>query len=339
MSKMPGVYLLLGPEAGEKQDFIDSVRAAIQKRTGEKPEEAKFYQFETPVAELLAQIRNGSLFAAHRLVLLEGVEQVRTKSDVEALVAYCGKPAEDVTLLLLSEEPQVDKRLSAAIPSDRRKIFWEMFDNQKLGWVTSYMRRLGCAISAEAANLLLELVENNTQELRVECDRLALFFGKDHEIQFADIEHFIYHSKEENVFTLFAEIAAANFLNALEILQKIMLGSDGNPVGIMAGLTWQFRRLLGVQILLDDRYAVHDAFQRMNIRSKRTQKDYDAGRQNYKRDALERIVLLAGKYDALLRRTASSLHPLLMQMFLYSVVVRKGAEAEVPDYERGEYEL
>jgi len=339
MSKAAGVYLLLGPEAGEKREFVDSIRAAIEKRTGEKPEETRFYPFETSTHEALAYIQNGSLFSAHRLVTIDSAEQLKTKDDIEPILSYCRNPSEEATLILLSDQTQVDKRLSAAVPQEHRKIFWEMFDNQKLGWVVSYLRRAGCSISADGAGLLLELVENNTQELRLECDRLALFFGRDHEIQVEDIENFIYHSKEENVFTLFAQVAAADLSSSLEILQKIMLGNDGYPVAIMAGLTWQFRRLLALKLLLEERYALQDAFQRANIRGKRTQKDYEAADRNYSRDSLERILVLASRYDAQFRRTGSNLHPLLMQLFLYSVIVRKGAEPEPHIQTAGEYEL
>ncbi len=339
MSKLPSVYLLLGPEQGEKMEFIQSIRAAIEKRTGEKPEESKFYPFETGMSELVAMLRNGSLFSAHRLIVLDSADQVTTKAEIENLAAYCEHPVEGATLLLLSDQTAVNKRLSAAVPSDFCKIFWEMFDNQKLGWVTSYLRKQGCAISTDAANLLLEMVENNTQELRRECDRLGLYFGRDHEINLDDVETFIYHSKEENVFTLFQEMAACNFDSSLEILQKMMLGSEGNAVAVIAGLTWQFRRLLGLRILLDERHSARDAFVKLNIRSKRTQKNYETGEKNYTRESLERILVLAGRYDANFRRVGAAVHPLLLQLFVYAVVVRKGEEPEPGNFERGEYEL
>lgn len=339
MSRLPPVYLLLGPEAGEKAEFVRTVQAAIEKRTGGKPEESKFYPFETGMADLVAMLRNGSLFASHRLVFLDSVDGIGSRADVDLLVEYCAHPAEDATLVLSSDQTQVDKRLSAAVPADLRKIFWEMFDNQKLGWVTSYLRRLGCSVTTEAASLLLEMVENNTQELRQECDRLALYFGRNHEIVADDVEAFIYHSKEENVFSLFQEMAACNFDGSLEILQKMMLGSEGNPVAVMAGLIWQFRRLLGLSALLDERYSARDAFTKLGIRSKRTQKNYEVGGRNYTRESLERILVLAGRYDAMFRRLGSALHPLLLQIFVYSVVIRKGKETESASYERGEYEL
>ncbi|WP_455381543.1 DNA polymerase III subunit delta [Salinispira pacifica] len=339
MSKLPPVYLLLGPESGEKQEFIQSVRSAIEKRTGEKPEEPRFYPFETGMSELVALLRNGSLFSAHRLVLLDSVEQLTTKADIELLSGYCEHPVEDATLFLLSDQTQVDKRLAAAVPADHRKIFWEMFDNQKLGWVTSYLRKQGCSISGEAANLLLEMVENNTQELRRECDRLALYFGRDHEIGADDVETFIYHSKEENVFTLFEEMAACNFDGSLEILQKMMLGSEANPVAIIAGLTWQFRRLLALAILLEERYSARDAFMKLNIRGKRVQKNYETGGRNFSRENLERVLVLSARYDALFRRLGSAVHPLLLQLYVYSVVIRKGQEPAPAHHEMGEYEL
>ena len=81
-----------------------------------------------------------------------------------------------------------------------------MFDNQKQGWVTNFFRQRKITIAADAVEYILDMVENNTRDMRAECERLALFFGPDATIGLESVEQYIYHSKEENVFTLFDRI-------------------------------------------------------------------------------------------------------------------------------------
>ena len=65
-----------------------------------------------------------------------------------------------------------------------------------------------------------KMIENNTKDLKSECSKLALFFGPGASIKTEELEKYLYHSKEENVFTLFESIAQRNFDLSLEILSK-----------------------------------------------------------------------------------------------------------------------
>jgi len=323
MSKIPFAYLLLGPEEGEKSDFIQRIRDLIAKKSGAAPDEYTYYSFETPVGDAIGLLRNGSLFAAHTLVIYHGAEDIKKKDDVASLSDYLKHPSEHGTIIFTSGQPRVDGKWTAAVPSDAKKIFWEMFDNQKLGWLTGYFQKQGLSIDRDAAELFLELVENNTQELRREADRLCLFFGRGTTITEEDVETYLYHSKEENVFSLFDQVVVRDLEGALEILQKILLSSENNPVQILAGLSWQFRKLLSLRRLLDRRYDSAEAYRTLSIRSKRNQKTYAIGARNYPAAELENVAVMIGECDASLRSGGSALHPLLLERFLYNVIVGK----------------
>ncbi len=324
----PRVYLLLGPEAGEKAAFIDSLKSTIAERCGEPPEEYVYYPFETSIGEVIALLRNGSLFARHRLVSYRDAHEIKRKEEVSLLLDYLESPASDTTLLLVTDETQVDKRLAKALPEGASKIFWEMFENRKRGWIASYFAHEGLTISPEATELLLDLVENNTRDMRLECERLVLFFGKGKKLEVGDVETYIYHSREENVFTLFDRIADADFPASLSTLNAILLSGEGNGVQLIAGLLWQFRRLLSAKSLLASRFGQDEVWSKLGIRSKRSQRSYAAGLSNYTLDDLRRIIVLVAHYDARLRTVRADLQPLLLELFLYYCIVRKGFEAE-----------
>lgn len=322
---MNSSHLLLGPEEGEKNAHIARLIEIAHKQSGQTPEVHTFYATETSVGDVLSVLRNGSLFSPHVVALVHGAEDIRKKEESAALADYIRKPSPDATLILTSSVPRIDLAWAKAIPSEARKIFWEMFDNQKQGWVANYFRKRNVKIAPDAIDLFLDMVENNTQELRIAADRLCGFVGKGGTVTTAEIEEFLYHSKEENAFSLFDEIAAGSLESALEILELLSLSAEQNPAGILASLLWQFRRLLTLRILLDEHYDSAEAFQKLNIRSKKNQHTYLAALKRYPRRTLEEIVARAVEYEALFRSTSAPMHAGLLQQFVFNAMVRSGA--------------
>ena len=54
MSKNDSLYLLLGPEEGEKDSFVERLIGRISKAIGQAPEIHRFYSFDSEVPEVLA---------------------------------------------------------------------------------------------------------------------------------------------------------------------------------------------------------------------------------------------------------------------------------------------
>ncbi len=328
------VFVLLGPEHGEKKDYIEQLRAHLTKQYGSPPDQHRFYPADTPVVDVVRVLRTGDLFSSHRLVLLYDAEVIKRQDEVAELLEYSAQPNKDATLVLISDAPRLDTKLDTKltklIPAERKKVFWEMFEHQKKGWLVGYFRKQGAQITGEAAELILELVENNTEALRKQADRLCLFLGSDTVIGADDVERFIYHSKEENVFTLFAAIAEGKLSNALEVLEKMTLSGASEPVQLIAGLSWQFQNLYALKLLEAGRYSHSEAFGRLNIRSKRNQRIYATASEQFSREELEGVLQRLVEYDALFRTLRPAAHRGLQQQLVYLIMVRGGAPAASP---------
>ncbi|MCK5674334.1 MAG: DNA polymerase III subunit delta, partial [Spirochaetales bacterium] len=242
MNNPEPVYLFLGPEIGIKTDEIRKIQDTFKKQSGESPELHKFYPYDTSIGEVTSLMKNGALFSNYKFVTFMNVEELK-KDSIAELISYLKSPGSDCTLFLLSEKTSIDKKITNAIPKQSVRIFWELFENQKKSWISNFFRNEKIEISGDAIEMILEMVENNTNDMRNACSKLSIFFGENSRIEEEDIEHFIYHSKEENVFTLFKKIAAADFSSSVEILHKIALSGEGSPVQLISGLQWQFRKL------------------------------------------------------------------------------------------------
>lgn len=327
MNNPEPVYLFLGPEVGQKFDEINRIRDSFQKQEGVSSENHKFYPYDTSVGEVISLMKNGALFSDFKFVIYMNVEELK-KNDIAELVSYIKSPGTDCTLFLVSDKSSVDKKIASSIPKKAVRIFWELFENQKKTWVTDYFRKEKISISADATEMLLEMVENNTNDMRSACSKLAIFFGEGSQIEEEDIERFIYHSKEENVFTLFKKIAAEDFSSSVEILHKIALSGEGSPIQLISGLQWQFRKLLTLSQLFSKQYGREEALTKAQIRGKRNQQTYIDGLRSYSTKELQNIIVLIAKYDILAREMNKDHHLILMELFIYYCVMRKGTLPE-----------
>jgi DNA polymerase-3 subunit delta len=312
-------FLYLGPEIGERKDAVDQLRAALTTAPNAHAEEFTFYAGETPVAELVSQLRNGSLFSDARLVQIKNAELIKKKEEVDLLASYMANPQDDTVLILVSDETSVDKRLEGAAPKEAKRVFWELFENRKVEWVSSFFRREGFRISDDGIEAILELVENNTDALRRECGRLTLFLEKGKPVGEAEVEHCLAHTREESAFTLFSRIAEGDLAKALETARTLLAAKEA-PVAVLAGLLWCFRRLSDY-IELADSGRLNDAeLRKTGLSSKKVQRDYAAAARRYDGVAVRRCIALIAEFDVTLRASGSALEDMLMDIFIYKIV-------------------
>jgi DNA polymerase III subunit delta len=324
MSATGGVWLLLGPERGEKDAFLDSALSSLRKSAGSDVEVQKLYPFDTRMVDLVALLCNGSLFAPHRAVILGNAEAVKGQTEAAILADYCAAPAPGATLFLLSDEVgDISSRVLKAVPKDRQKIFWEMFEGRKVEWVKAFFRKRRVDVDQETIEFILETVENNTHDLQAECGRLADYFGSAGRVTLEQAQTYLYHGRQENAFTLFDRLAVRDFAGCLEVLDKILLAREAEPFAILGGLLWQVRKLHAFHLLVADNYAPDEAIARLGVRSKKSQRTYLEARRLYSREQVEALVLLIADTDRRIRMGRAETHRLLMEMFLYRAITER----------------
>ncbi len=327
MSSIAPVYLFTGPEKGEKNRAISDIMEGYTAATGEKPEIYKFYGFETSVSEIVALLKNGGLFSSYKFVFLMNVEDLK-KSDIPLLVSYLRSPGKEATLFLLTDAYKADPRITGAVQKKNTRIFWELFENQKINWLQSYFHRNNKKITDAAIEMILEMVENRTDAMEKVCSRLLVFFREREVISEDEVEEFVFHSKEENVFTLFDHMSRNDFPGSVEILHKIRLTGDHNPVQLLSGLLWQYRNLLKVKLLMEE-LPQQKVFSQLKIYGKRKQAHYLNVSKLHSLLEIEDIINLIAFYDRKAREATRERWILVMELFIYYSVVRKGKRPEL----------
>jgi DNA polymerase-3 subunit delta len=190
----------------------------------------------------------------------------------------------------------------------------------------NFFSKNGYRIQQNAARMILEMVENNKQALQNECSRFFVCFPKDHEITEDDFESILTHNREENVFTLFnqmanpSESAQVNLEKSLNILQKIRLSGDNSPVMIIAGLSSCFRKL--VLWHKEGEGAIFGKLQ---------QKQYRNAAKVWSLGQATAILAILASTDMEIRSGGNLLQDLMLQKMLYEIILKKGAQISSPD--------
>ena len=323
--KIESVYLLAGPEIGKRGAFAAELRAAITAVDGAPPEKHRAYASETGVGEVLGLLRNGSLFSSRRIVEYRNAELIKGKDDTGALAAYIAAPAPDAVLILVTEAFYAEKALEDAVGKDRKRTFFEMFENEKPRWIEKKMRELGLGIDEDGIEAMLELVENESGALDAACSRLSIVFPRGTVLGEAEVEAAIARNRQEDAFSLFERVASGDMESALETLEAVLADRKGDAVQIISALTWSFRRLAKLHALIDEGEALESACMKLQMRSKTLQKQSAAAVRRFPRTACERIILLASTFDAKARSVGSGYERALLHLFVYGIMVKKGA--------------
>jgi DNA polymerase III subunit delta len=322
--KIESVYLLAGPETGKRAAFAAELRAGISAADGSPPEEHRAYASETGIGEVLALLRNGSLFSSRRIIEYRGAELIKGKEDLGSVAAYIASPAPDAVLILVTESFYVEKALEDAVGKARKRTFFEMFENEKPRWVQNKMRELGLGIDEGGIEALLELVENESGALEAACSRLALVFPPGSVLGEEEIEAAIARNRQEDAFSLFERVATGDLESALETLEAVLADRRGDAVQIVSALTWSFRRLRRLHSLIEEGEGIESACMRLQMRSKALQRQSSAAVRRFPKADCERIILLASSFDAKARTMGSLFERSLLQLFVYGIMVKKG---------------
>ena len=167
------IYLYTGPEFGERNEAVDAVKTALKKKFGDIDEHL-FYLQETPFGQIMTILQSGTLFSNGVCVVCKGAELLKKKDDLAMISDWLdSNPDESSVLILVSDEVSVDSKLDKLVPAQNKKKFWEMFDNQKVPWLTKFFSKNGYRINQDAAELILDMIENNTEALKNECSRFC----------------------------------------------------------------------------------------------------------------------------------------------------------------------
>ena len=325
------VYLFTGPENGEKNDAIENLRSKAREKNGDL-DEYKYYASDVRIIDVISQLQNVSLFSSALFIVFRNAELIKSKDDIDLISSYIrGSSESPNTLIFVSDENSVEKKLENLFDSNRKKIFWEMFENRKSEWVQNFFKKNSLSIQSEAIEQILDMVENNTEALKTECSRFFYCFEKGHVVTVSDVDKLLTHNREENAFTLFEAMSdntrspKQRFETSLEILQKIRLSRENNSVTLLAGLTYCFRQLRAWHSIHSKPVPPTESqLMAAGFKGKKNQARYKNASSIWGSGATASILALLSYTDKESRSGGSSLEDTRLMLLLYSIIIKNG---------------
>lgn len=337
-SQLSPVYILAGPEIGKKEAFVAGLRSSLAAEGSASPEYSRLYAAEVSAEQLVGILRNPSLFSAKRLVEYRNAEALAGKASIDALAAYIKNPADDAVLLLVTEAYSLAKPLETAAGAACKKMFWELRETEKPGWIKDRLARYRLSADSAAVDIMLELVENETSALESACLVLAACFPEGSRLGADDVEAALSKTRQEDAFSLFDRLAESDLSSALSVLDSLLSSRQSEASQIIAALVWSFRRLERLQLAAAQGLSPEEAFAREKITSKTAQKKFKSAMRRYSAQDCELILRAASETDGALRGgyPASFARPFL-QLFIRAAMDKKARSHILSGWKEQEY--
>lgn len=340
MAEAKPIYLYIGPEFGERNDAVDKVKDSLKKKFS-SVDEYSFYLSETPFAQAMTTLQDGSLFSDASCVVIRGAEAIKNKTEIQMISDWlASNPSDSSTLILVSDETKVDSKLEKLVPKEHYKQFWEMFDNQKLPWLTNYFSANGYALDEEAGELILEMVENNKEALKNECSRFFVVLPKGQTITCENVEQILEHNREETPFTIFNKLTdlskndSERLELALSALQKMRLSKENSAVMILAGITSCFRKLQTWHKMMSENPYPEELTYKINgFGPKMMRTQYRNAAKIWTAGQTAAVLALLSATDMQCRNGGNLLEEVILQKAFYEIVLKKGGSSAVYEFD------
>lgn len=319
-------YIFYGPESGARQERIREVQKGLSDVHGDGLAVNKYYLSEDSPERIISDLDNGTLFSSHTLALINNAELLSRVGDIKKFADALPVLAKSTTLIFISDSGRLNNGLLAL---GKQESFKELTEAQKGNWVGAYLGKWKLRIEVEALDVFLSLVAGDTHSMRQELDKLLLLFlasghgDEDPEkrgpmtVDF--IEQYIYHSREESVFTLFGAYTKRDFSGALEILEKLQGAGANEETGILIRMGYQIRQLATLSNVQRRHRLQSSDFRNAQVYGSRNIDQYRAALSSLDTAAIRRHVLLCGEFEMMLRRHKSAFHHHIIQLWLYAL--------------------
>lgn len=317
-------YFFPGPEVGNKQKAIESIAGSMDNADGEPPERHRFYPNDTPMADLIALLRNGSLFSAKRLVVLGDVDRLKS-AEKKVIVEYLSAPSPDAVLVVSCDSTpgsrEYPRDIAGAFPKEAITIYWEMFERDKKGWVVDFLRKRGRRIAGDAVDRLLDVTEGTTVALKEACEVLSFSVAEGGIVTDDDVDKALEHTRTETVYTLFDRFCRRDLSGVLDAYRAMALSDSEGADRFLSRFAGPLSQLQDYLLLAERRVSPEEAFRRLKLRGgKKAQRSYQAATGRYRSAEIARALRRLADTEAWLRTAPQEVRSIRTELWLCRVV-------------------
>ena len=199
--------------------------------------------------EVLQRAQTMPMLAQRQVIIVEGVESLeklgeKTRDEiVEELAKYFESPAPFSVLLF--EASSMDKRQKYSKLLAERALLVELtIGGESAAALAAQMAKdCGAEIDRDAAALLAEILNSEPSRMRMEIEKLATYVEKGQRITSTAVEGLVVAARKNTVWQLADMLAGRRRDAALEFLDNLLREGE-EPIGLVGGITWMYRKLI-----------------------------------------------------------------------------------------------
>jgi DNA polymerase-3 subunit delta len=300
------VYLLYGDEPY----LVDQARHVIVERLAAGAGALRVHAGDEDVVLRVGEaLRTRSLFGGLPLAIVRDVDALG-EAEQEGLLA-CLPETPDAVLVLVGSGPDLRRRLFATCVRRGAAFEFGRIPLARLpAWLIEEARMRGHALSADAAQLLVDLIGSDLRVATAEIEKLSLYVGAAQPIDAAAAAAVVGSSRERSMFELADHLQRRDVGPALGVLRALLAHGGAQPIAVAAFLGGQFRRMLAAAELIAAGVSSQDMARGLGV-SPWVADRIGAGARRYGRRALVSALERLAAVDLALKSSRTSATVLL----------------------------
>lgn len=261
------VLVLTGPEPELHQQVISHVCAEVLGDDGMGPEVLDGSRAST--AEILDSLSTMGLFASRRVVVLKSADNWKVEAgspQLKEIEAYLKQPTPETWWLL-----SADSINKARYPFKLLVKYAEVVECQKLkggelkAWARNHLEERGLTVPGPVLDYTLDMVGNDLGLIRNTFEKIALFTAGRESVSRKDVEVCMATEREHAMWELTNAIGSRDTKRAFEMADKL-LNEGKHPLQVAASLQFQFRQLIAVRSMVQQKRSLQEIQTELKIR-------------------------------------------------------------------------
>ncbi|MGK5095530.1 DNA polymerase III subunit delta [Deltaproteobacteria bacterium TL4] len=150
----------------------------------------------------------------------------------------------------VTREQEINKNLLKIVQTQGKVLKFVVYeDNSPIAWILERSSQKGMALTSANAQLLIELVGNDLNDLNQELEKLSLLFPQASSLSNEALLQHVHGNKHATIFRITQALSQKNILPALETLDQVLMESSNTHILLFTLIAQQFKKLLKIHYL------------------------------------------------------------------------------------------
>jgi DNA polymerase-3 subunit delta len=236
------LHVVFGDEAFLKRLVVRAVRTQALGDDADDQAVSTYQGDKAAFAEVFDELDSVPFFHPRRVLLIENADPFVTKYRAELEKKLSHLPAAGVLILDVktwAANTRLAKMISGAAAIDCKAPKKNTLAKWCADWCAKQYQK---QLTADAAQLLTELVEPEMGVLDQELLKLSIAIGARQRIDYADVERFVASSHAQDIWLIFDRMGAGDVKGTLAIVDRLFAQGE-EPHRILGAMTFQLRKL------------------------------------------------------------------------------------------------